>query len=53
MLNYNKFNKSVLFICLSLTGGLSFAADSDDPIRQRIQADQTIRQQQRDSALEK
>ncbi|WP_408698762.1 hypothetical protein, partial [Acinetobacter baumannii] len=23
MLNYNKFNKSVLFICLSLTGGLS------------------------------
>lgn len=53
MLNYNKFNKSVLFICLSLTGGLSFAADSDDAIRQRIQADQTIRQQQRDSALEK
>lgn len=34
-------------------GGVSYAADSDDPIRQRIQADQTIRQQQRDTALEK
>lgn len=53
MVNYNKFNKNVLFICLSLMGGVSYAADSDDPIRQRIQADQTIRQQQRDTALEK
>ncbi|EXF05500.1 putative hemolysin activator domain protein, partial [Acinetobacter baumannii 268680] len=53
MLNYNKFNKNVLFICLSFMGGVSYAADSDDPIRQRIQADQTIRQQQRDTALEK
>ena len=53
MLNYNKFNKSVLFICLSVMGGLSYAAESDDSIGQRIQADQTIRQQQRDSALEK
>ncbi|MFX4717445.1 hypothetical protein ABTB07_21330, partial [Acinetobacter baumannii] len=44
MVNYNKFNKNVLFICLSLMGGVSYAADSDDPIRQRIQADQTIRQ---------
>ncbi|NUG23675.1 ShlB/FhaC/HecB family hemolysin secretion/activation protein, partial [Acinetobacter lactucae] len=53
MLNYNKFNKSILFICLSVMGGLSYAADPDEPIRQRIQADQSTRQQQRDTALEK
>lgn len=46
----NKFNKSNLFILVSLIGSTVYAADSTP---QNIQADQLNRQQQRDEALQK
>nr|WP_035373035.1 ShlB/FhaC/HecB family hemolysin secretion/activation protein [Acinetobacter gerneri] len=52
-MNSKKSNKSHIFIFMSLLGTTVYAADPQNPELERaIQADQSIRQQQRDLSLE-
>lgn len=50
MLNYNNFNKNILFVSLLIAGAYTYADDSNID---STQTDQIIRQQQRDEALQK